>query len=875
MHRLLRPLGIAAGLFVAATLVDSCSADRAVGAPLTRIGVVANLMPSIRISEFHYDNPGADAGEQIEISGPAGTSVAGWRLVLYNGSATQRLPYATINLTGAFPASCGTRGVLVFNAVGLQNGSTSASGIDPDGIALVDALGNVVEFLSYEGSFTAITGPTGGPAAGMTSVDIGVREVGAAPEAATAPFWSLQRNGSDVWLAPAPSTFGTCNDEEGPPPPTVVSVVVTPATATIDEGATQQFTAKAYDGGTPPNELTGVAFTWSSTPASVASVNSSGLAAGISAGSATIRASAPNGVFGEATLTVNDVPDPVDGPVNIVEIHYDNDGNDAGEAIEVRGLAGQNLAGWKLVLYNQTGGAAYSTTPLSGVIPDQCSGEGTLAFSYPSNGIQNGPSDGVALVRPNNSVAEFLSYEGTLTASDGPAAGMTSVDIGRQESASGPIGRSLQKDALGWYGPNPQSFGLCNQALAPFVSIAGRSTLPVGFEDQFFATYNDGRGNTSSGSFTWGSDTPGIATVDADGVAHAAAVGTATLRATATDGATGTTSFDAIVATSGSAVYANHVEFGTPADADASDEVIISRAEFTSSFSRTRGIPNWVSFNLEATHFGPQDRCDCFTFDPLIGSAWPRYTTADYTGAGAFAGYGIDRGHLARSFDRTSGTLDNARTFYFSNIIPQASDNNQGPWSAMEIAVGDMARFQNKELFIIAGASGSKGTVKDEGLITIPAVTWKVVVVLPRDQGLASIDSWDDVEVIAVIMPNDPGIRNVNWETYRTTVDAVEALSGYDLLSLLPDEVEGIVESGLQDAFALVAQLVADGTLNKGNGNALTSKLEAAARSMFNGNGNAANGQIGAFLNQVDAFEQTGKLTAAQANALRAAVGVT
>jgi PKD repeat protein len=45
-------------------------------------------------------------------------------------------------------------------------------------------------------------------------------------------------------------------------------------------------------------------------------------------------------------------------------------------------------------------------------------------------------------------------------------------------------------------------------------------------------------------------------------------------------------------------------------------------------------------------------------------------------------------------------------------------------------------------------------------------------------------------------MPNDAGVRNVAWETYKTTVDAVEALSGYDLLALLPDKIEIAVESG-------------------------------------------------------------------------------
>jgi endonuclease G len=147
------------------------------------------------------------------------------------------------------------------------------------------------------------------------------------------------------------------------------------------------------------------------------------------------------------------------------------------------------------------------------------------------------------------------------------------------------------------------------------------------------------------------------------------------------------------------------------------------------------------------------------------------------------------------SADRTAGPLDNARTFYFSNIIPQAADNNQGPWAALETHLGDLARGGTREVYIIAGAAGSKGTVKDEGRITIPAWTWKVAVILPRDAGLAQVTSPASVEVIAVLMPNDAGIRTNGWQQYRVSVDRVEQVSGYDLLAALPDALEAIIEA--------------------------------------------------------------------------------
>jgi hypothetical protein len=77
----------------------------------------------------------------------------------------------------------------------------------------------------------------------------------------------------------------------------------------------------------------------------------------------------------------------------------------------------------------------------------------------------------------------------------------------------------------------------------------------------------------------------------------------------------------------------------------------------------------------------------------------------------------------------------------------------------------------------------------------IPEYTWKVALILPHDQGLSSVNSYDDAEVIAAVMPNVAGIRTVDWHTYEVTVDSVESLSGYDLLALLPDPVEIAVES--------------------------------------------------------------------------------
>jgi len=155
-------------------------------------------------------------------------------------------------------------------------------------------------------------------------------------------------------------------------------------------------------------------------------------------------------------------------PVFINEIHYDNSGTDSGEAIEIAGPAGTDLTGWSIVLYNGSGGAPYNTRALSGIISNQQGGFGTIAFTYPVDGIQNGSPDGIALVNSATTV-QFLSYEGSFTAVGGPADGLTSTNIGVTEGSSTPVGDSLQLQGSGtnsehfvWAGPIPKTYGDVN-----------------------------------------------------------------------------------------------------------------------------------------------------------------------------------------------------------------------------------------------------------------------------------------------------------------------------------------------------------------------------------------------------------------------------
>ena len=83
--------------------------------------------------------------------------------------------------------------------------------------------------------------------------------------------------------------------------PDISSITVSPASATLTHGETQQFAATAYDGDN--NTISGVSFTWTSSDTSVGTVDASGVFTAHKVGTTTISAAAGDAV-GTATVTV-------------------------------------------------------------------------------------------------------------------------------------------------------------------------------------------------------------------------------------------------------------------------------------------------------------------------------------------------------------------------------------------------------------------------------------------------------------------------------------------------------------------------------------------------------------------------------------------
>ena len=244
-----------------------------------------------------------------------------------------------------------------------------------------------------------------------------------------------------------------------------------------------------------------------------------------------------------------------------------------------------------------------------------------------------------------------------------------------------------------------------------------------------------------------------------------------------------------------------HATFGNPSAAGVDPlNYLMLKPEFTVSYNRDLGRPNWVSWHLSDDWTGSLTRVDTFRPDPQIPQDWYRVQSFDFVGSG------FDRGHMTPNADRDKETSSpiNQATFLMSNMVAQAPGNNQGPWASLEGYLRTLIDTEHDELYIVAGASGvggvgSNGGVTNtlaDGHVTVPAVTWKVALVLPKDNGDDLSRVSGSTRTIAVIMPNLDSIRPNAWETYLTTVDAVEALTGYDFFSNLPEPYQRCIEAG-------------------------------------------------------------------------------
>lgn len=99
--------------------------------------------------------------------------------------------------------------------------------------------------------------------------------------------------------------------------------------------------------------------------------------------------------------------------------------------------------------------------------------------------------------------------------------------------------------------------------------------------------------------------------------------------------------------------------FGNPSNASQTDpnNYLIEKPQYVLSYNRDKGIPNWVSWELNQSWLGEAPRSNNFRPDDTLPEGWYRVTPNDYTKSG------FDKGHMVPSADRSNNPENNAATF--------------------------------------------------------------------------------------------------------------------------------------------------------------------------------------------------------------------
>lgn len=816
--------------------------------------------PAVFINEFHYDNSGTDTGEFIEIAGSAGTDLTGYKIELYNGSGGAL--YGSRTLSGTIPNHQNGFGTVseVYPADGIQNGSPDGIALVKDGV-VIQFLSYEGSFTATSGTAIGLTSTNiGVTEVGTTPVghSLQLQGVGstyshftwAAPSANTRNAVNSGQTFIGGGGPSNPSISGTAA------PSAIQANASTVLTATVTPGSNPGSTGLAVTA-----DLTSIGgFSAQSFAAESATTFTftALVPAGTPAGVKTIAVTVTDaeGRSGTASLSLTILPPAPANDHLVISQVYGGGGNGGAtyrnDYVEIFNPTSSdfNVSGWS-VQYSSAGntGTWSGVHPLGGVIrPGEyylvslASGgssgaELSLANTGPGDVNLSATTGRVALVRnatplagcplsdpnlvdlvgfgssncsegganalsPSNTTAIFRRADGNQDTNNNHADFFSGSPFPRRTAEIMEIGpflvssdpstsdTNIPRDGSiivtftenvdvseGWYSITCVETGMHNIAT---LAEAGRSWVITPNENfragerctvRVFKDFvrdrdtDDSAPNTDllNANRTWSFDV-------ADGTAPA---------------------YPADV----------HLTMGNPTDATANiaqpSNYLMMKPEYALSYNRDRGTANWVSWHLDDTWVGSLPRFDTFRPDPAVPADWHRVLGSDYQ----FSGF--DRGHMVPNADRDPATSSpiNQATFLMTNMIPQAPDNNQGPWASLENYLRTL--LNDNEIYIVAGGAGVGGTGSvsfattiANGRVTVPAQTWKAALVIPKStDDLTTVNS--TARTIAVIMPNAQGIRNDPWQNYLVSVDQVEALAGYDLFENVDDAVEPLVENGL------------------------------------------------------------------------------
>lgn len=237
-------------------------------------------------------------------------------------------------------------------------------------------------------------------------------------------------------------------------------------------------------------------------------------------------------------------------------------------------------------------------------------------------------------------------------------------------------------------------------------------------------------------------------------------------------------------------IHCKHFLLGYPYGAPLTNDLIIRDIYAMSSNDSTK-LADWVVWQLTKNNLGDAKTDRSWEADPWLAED-ETLEPNDYRGA--HGELHTDRGHQAplASFD---GTPYWEQTNYLSNITPQKSALNQGPWRLLEEAERDLLK-KYILIYVMTGPLYEREMPPLPGADeyhAVPSGYWRIITTIDEDLGL---------KIAAYILDQDTP-RKAVFNDYLVTVDEIERRSGLDFFWELEDEIEDYLEMRYDKAWIL------------------------------------------------------------------------
>lgn len=211
----------------------------------------------------------------------------------------------------------------------------------------------------------------------------------------------------------------------------------------------------------------------------------------------------------------------------------------------------------------------------------------------------------------------------------------------------------------------------------------------------------------------------------------------------------------------------------------------------------------WVAYPLCSDHLGGGREDQWGVFDPKV----PSDKQVPFADGGYSAQYAdnkwYDRGHQIPNADRNGVAEMQTQTYYPTNITPQKGEFNQGVWMRLESAVRT-AVHDSDTVYVVTGAAFRKmggseeintiqcGWHQNYMYLKVPNYYWKVLLKVKWNG-----DKINNACAVGFWMEHRTDLESGNktYENYSTTVDQIEAWTGFNFFANLPEALQNACEN--------------------------------------------------------------------------------